>query len=121
MHAKPTGFYAYKAKCVGVYDGDTVTLQVDLGFNIGRLLKCRLYGIDTPELRGCERPDGLVVRDYVKGLIYQKDVLIHTYRDKTGKYGRYLAEIFYLEEGTDKWINLNRLLVESGMAEPYML
>jgi micrococcal nuclease len=119
MHGRPTGFYAYKARCTGVYDGDTVTLYVDLGFEIGRTLKCRLYGIDTPELRGEERPFGLEVKKYVKDRVYQKELLIRTYRDKTGKYGRYLAEIFYEVDGS--WINLNRELLEEGLAEPYML
>ena len=43
--------YTYKAKAISVYDGDTVTLVVDLGFKISTEVKLRLEGIDTPELR----------------------------------------------------------------------
>ena len=46
-------FYIYKAMCVGVYDGDTVTLDIDLGFNHSmNNQKIRLFGINTPEVRG---------------------------------------------------------------------
>ena len=49
--------YTYKARCVSVYDGDSITLDIDLGFNHWMLnQKIRLLGIDTPEIRGPERP-----------------------------------------------------------------
>ena len=44
--------YTYRAKIIGVYDGDTITALVELGFNVTIELKLRLYGIDTPEVRG---------------------------------------------------------------------
>jgi micrococcal nuclease len=108
--------YTYKAKITAVYDGDTVTALVDLGFKVNFTMKLRLLGIDTPELRGEEREEGLKVRDYVRELILNKDVIIKTYRDKQGKYGRYLAEIFMEEDST---ISLNQSLLDKGMATPY--
>ena len=44
--------YQYKAKVIDVYDGDTITAMVDLGFYHFQQMKFRLYGIDTPEIRG---------------------------------------------------------------------
>lgn len=45
--------YRYRAKVKSVYDGDTCTVDIDLGFHITlRDIKVRLYGVDTPELRG---------------------------------------------------------------------
>ncbi|TXE06393.1 thermonuclease family protein [Seonamhaeicola algicola] len=76
-------------------------------------MKLRLYGIDTPELRGSEREAGLVVRDIVRELILNKEVEIHSYKDKQGKYGRYLANI--IVNGVD----LNQWLVDNGHAKPY--
>ena len=110
--------YHYKALVVGVYDGDSITCDIDLGFGIWmRDQKLRLYGIDTPELRGDEREEGLRVRDIVRARIHGKDVTLRTYKDKTGKYGRWLADVLYDESGK----SLNQQLIEEGNAKPYML
>jgi len=106
--------YHYKAHIKAVYDGDTVTAVVDLGFLHYQEMKLRLFGIDTPELRGEEREEGLVVRDILRGLILDKEVEIHSYKDKQGKYGRYLATIFL--DGQ----NINQWLVDEGHAEVYL-
>lgn len=103
--------FFYKAKITSVYDGDTVTAIIDLGFEISKKTKIRLYGINAPEVRGKQRPEGLKSRDYLRSLILNKNVILQTLKDKKGKYGRYIA-IIHLN---DK--NINELLVESGHAE----
>jgi len=108
--------YTYKAKIIAVYDGDTVTALVDLGFLHTQEMKLRLYGIDTPEMRGDEKIEGKKVRDIVREMVLNKDVTIRTYKDKQGKYGRYLANII-LENGLD----LNQWLLDNGHAKPYVL
>ncbi len=107
--------YQYKAKIIEVYDGDTVTAMVDLGFYHYQQMIFRLYGINTPELRGEERERGLVVRDIVRAMILNKEVTINSYKDKQEKYGRYLANIIVND------IDLNLWLVQNGHAEEYML
>ena len=73
------GLYRYKAEIVRVYDGDTVWADIDLGFNTWRRNEpLRLWGIDTPEVRGDERPEGLTVRDILRERILGKEVLICT-------------------------------------------
>jgi len=104
--------YTYKARIVSVYDGDTVTADVDLGFHTwvhGE--KLRLSRINAPEIRGSERPRGLVSRDWLRERLMGKEVLIRTTKDKKGKYGRYLVEIFLDGRNVNDW------LVEEGMAE----
>lgn len=87
--------YIYYAKVVGVYDGDTITVDLDLGFKMWvRGAKIRLYGINAPEVRGPTRHEGLVSRDYLRELILGRPVFIMTTRDKRGKYGRMLGTIF---------------------------
>ncbi|WP_054852717.1 thermonuclease family protein [Olleya sp. ITB9] len=108
--------YTYKAKIIAVYDGDTVTALVDLGFLHSQEMKLRLYGIDTPELRGEEKEEGKKVRDIVRSMILDKEVTIRSYKDKQGKYGRYLANII-LEDG----LELNQWLVDNGHAKPYLI
>ena len=106
----------YPATVTDVYDGDTITVTVDLGMDVfiaGQ--KMRLLGIDTPELRGVEREDGLKVRDFVRELILNKKIVIQIPDEgrKKGKYGRWLCIV--LIDGK----NLNKLLVEKGFAREY--
>lgn len=111
--------YSYKGKIVSVYDGDTVRANVDLGFGVinkgsdGKGMPLRLARIDTPEMRGAEKEEGKKARDYVRGLILNKDVEIHTVKDKTGKFGRYIAEIYIDGE------NINDKIVADGYAKYY--
>lgn len=86
--------FEYNAHVIKVYDGDTVTADIDLGFCVMlKAQKLRLVGIDAPEIRGKQRPEGIIARDRLRDLILDKDVVIKTYRDKRGKYGRWLADI----------------------------
>ena len=107
--------FEYTATVIDVYDGDTMTVDIDLGFKIHHEVKLRLNGINTPEIRTKDKREkelGLTVKQYVKGLILNKKVRILT--EKPGKYGRYLADM-YLEDGT----YLNDLLIEKGYAREY--
>ncbi|MBM3133015.1 MAG: nuclease [Chloroflexi bacterium] len=101
--------YVYKAHIDEVIDGDTFDVTVDLGFQITTYQRLRLVDIDTPEVRGPERPKGLKVKEYVKHLIEGKDVTIQSF--KLGKFGRYTAEVFL--EGDEK---LSEHLLAGGMA-----
>jgi len=110
--------YEYQARIVGVYDGDTFYADIDLGFTTSKLKEIlRLSRVDTPEVRGTEKAEGIKVREYVKALILDKEVILKTEQDKKGKYGRYLAEVFFEREG--KWINLSDHLLEIGFAKLY--
>jgi micrococcal nuclease len=109
--------YNYKATIVNVVDGDTVDAIIDLGFNIQIKERLRLYGIDTPEIRTKdleEKEKGFAAKDFVKEAILNKEVMIDTTKG-TGKFGRYLATIYYGENNT----NLNEELLEKGYAKPY--
>jgi len=129
--------YEYNAKVVSVYDGDTVTLDIDLGcFTWIASEKCRLFGIDTPELRGSdeEKKAGRAARDYLRNLIpLGSTIRIKTQLDKTGKYGRLLVNIFVhfseladyvplahlklLRDQESGLVDINNLLVVEGYAE----
>lgn len=111
--------YLYRAIVRSVYDGDTMRLDFDLGFGNWMMNKSvRLYGIDTPEIRGEERPEGLVARDFVREKCPPgSEVTVLSIKDTTGKYGRYLVTIFY--EDPSGTVNLNEQLLLGGMAQPY--
>jgi len=106
--------YTYKATVLSVYDGDgSFDVLVDMGMNLTRRKSVRLYAVDTPEIRGAQKHAGVVVRDYVRKLMLDKEVLLTTKKDKTGKYGRLLADI---DIGG---LDLGELLVSQGYAKPY--
>ena len=106
--------FVYRCRILGWYDGDSPTVDIDLGFNHWMLnQKVRLYGVNTPELRGEERSEGLEVRDLVrKWAPAGSDAIIRTHKDEQGKYGRWLAEIFMPGEMT----SINHRLVAAGLA-----
>lgn len=106
--------YEYRAYVRRVYDGDTITVDIDLGF--GMLVcnqKVRLLKINAPEIRGKERPEGLKSRDALRSQIANKWVRIKTQKDKKGKYGRWLAEVW--KDDT----NINEWLISEGFAKEY--
>ncbi len=108
--------YEYKVKeIVKIYDGDTITVMIDLGFNVTKLEIIRLALIDTPEIRGDEREEGLISRDWLRERLYTAmekgiDIYIRTNKDHKGKYGRYIGEIFIDD------ISINKQLVTEGLA-----
>lgn len=112
--------YHYKARLVAVYDGDTIRADVSLGFNIWQLNKpIRLYGINTPELRGEEREQGLIVRDLVEQRLRNaEEIILETHKDTTEKYGRLLGTVHYRVTG--EWHNLNQELLAEGLAVAYL-
>ncbi|MCI0505719.1 MAG: thermonuclease family protein [Gammaproteobacteria bacterium] len=108
--------YYYRALVKYVYDGDTITVDIDLGLHAWMHdEKIRMARINTPELKNDEREAGLKSRDYLRGLIEGKEIFLQTFKDEKGKYGRYIAEV-WLEQSPNEWINVNDLLVEKGYA-----
>ena len=87
----PQGFI-YNAEVLRVVDGDTYKFKIDLGFELTHKGTFRLTDVNTPEIRGKERPKGLKVKEYVKKLIEGKTITVETF--KKGKFGRYVCEIY---------------------------
>ena len=106
--------YEYKALVRKVYDGDTITVDIDLGFDVILLKqKIRLLGINTPEVRGKEREQGLISRDALRKKIGSKWIIIKTQQDKKGTFGRWLGTIYIDKENINDW------LIKEGLAEEY--
>jgi len=109
--------YEYTANIISIYDGDTVRAIIDLGFGVqlrgedGNGVILRLSGLNTPEIRGDEREKGLISRDKLRERILGEDVILKTFKDETGKYGRYIAEIYLQDESINEW------LIKEGLAE----
>lgn len=108
--------FEYRAHVISVYDGDTCTVEVDLGFNVHMKMKVRLSNINAPEMRGDEREEGIRARDALRKLIEGSPVRIETIKDRQEKYGRYLAHIYVDECGE---MSVNDWMVSNGHAKPY--
>ena len=114
--------YEYNIKKVTkIVDGDTIDVDIDLGFNISYSQRVRLAGIDTPESRtkdAREKALGLEVKNKVKSAIDSaKTVIIKTeLPDSTEKYGRILGWVYL--DGAAK--SLNEQLIDEGYAWGYM-
>jgi len=103
--------YEYKAETVRVIDGDTVVMRIDVGFDITVVKKIRLLGVNTPEVRGESRAEGLKAKELVKQWLDCDSVIIRT--AKSDSFGRYLAEI--IKDGE----SLTDYLIQLGY-DPYV-
>lgn len=105
--------YYYNAKVLEVYDGDTITTEIDLGFSIKMKVKIRLANIDTPEVKGSEKSEGIKVREYLREMILGRNIVLETIKDSKSKYGRILG-IIHLDG-----LNINQHLINEGLAKRY--
>lgn len=103
-----------RCRVIQVVDGDTVDLEVDLGFMCATKVRSRLYGINTPE-RG--QPGWAEATNRLKELLAQTQycVTVYSYKPKD-KYGRFIVDL--INPNTTESLNL--ILVREGHAVPYM-
>lgn len=118
--------YEYKATVIKVIDGDTVDVDIDLGFGI--VLKderVRIMGIDTPESRTRDKVEkvfGLAAKERLKELLDDKPILKTQINkdgeDMKGKFGRILGN-FIVEryEGEEELVT--DVMIDEGHAVPY--
>jgi len=113
--------YQYKCKINKVLDGDTVDIDLDLGFNIVLAnQRVRMAGIDTPESRTTnkeEKPRGLLSKKKLgEKLPVGSWQIIETQKSDNNddKFGRILG-VFLLEDGT----KVNDWLIKNNYAVPY--
>ncbi len=119
--------YEYRATIIKIVDGDTVDVDIDLGFNV--VLKderVRIAGIDTPESRTRdleEKKFGLAAKARVKQLLGKTCVLKtqinKSGEDMKGKFGRILGDFNVYDSDTDSWKLLTSILISEGHAVPY--
>ncbi|MDB4786180.1 thermonuclease family protein [bacterium] len=119
--------YDYKCKVVKVVDGDTVDVDIDLGFGIWmRNERVRIMGIDTPESRTrdlVEKKFGLAAKERLKSLLGEKTVLrtqiARNGEDMKGKFGRILGDFDVYDAQTDAVRPVTKILIDEGHAVLY--
>ena len=109
--------FEYKCKLVRVVDGDTVDVDIDLGFGVWlRKQSIRLYGIDKPESRTSdpiEKVYGNAAKDFLVKWTGAGELRIKTHIDAKGKFGRILGELWTFDT------NINQTLVDNHHAVRY--
>ena len=115
--------YEYRAELIKVVDGDTVDVDIDLGFGVWlKNERVRIMGIDTPESRTSDKVEklfGLAAKNRVKKML-EKNVVLKTFaakdgEDMKGKFGRILGDFYIESEGK----LLTEVMIEEGHAVPY--
>jgi|TARA_Y100000296_G_scaffold5386_1_gene6650 micrococcal nuclease len=116
--------HEYKCEILRVIDGDTVDVDIDLGFGVWmRKERVRIHGIDTPESRTRDKEEkiyGLAAKEFVKSYLKAgSDQLLQTEKDKTGKFGRILGKFLVYDGVTDSQMHLGDILIREHHAVPY--
>ena len=110
--------YQYKIKKINrIIDGDTVDLDIDLGFGITLSHRVRLKGINAAETRTLdleEKSEGIKARLWLeKELAREGEWIIETYKED--KYGRILGTLYLVGDP----VTVNERMLNEGIAKPY--
>ena len=115
--------YEYRCKVVHIVDGDTVDVDIDLGFGVWmKKQRIRMYGIDTPESRTRdleEKKYGLAAKAFLTGMLDDEaGITLKTHKDAEGKFGRILGELWRTTNYADQ--SINEYMIEKHHAVRYM-
>jgi len=110
--------YEYRARIKRIVDGDTIRVDIDLGFDMFLTNQTvRLYGIDAPESRTKDKEEkyyGTLAKDFLNDYCPKGTVIkLRTHLDKKGKFGRILGDIIVNN------VSLNEQMVEENLAVLY--
>jgi len=121
--------YEYKCKVIKIVDGDTVDVDIDLGFGVWlKDERVRIMGIDTPESRTRDKVEklfGAAAKERLKQLIggasgpILKTQVNKDGEDMKGKFGRILGDFQCYDHKHDAWRMVTDVLVEEGHAVAY--
>lgn len=114
--------YEYRCKVVKIVDGDTVDVDIDLGFGVWlKKERIRMFGIDTPESRTRdldEKKYGLMAKEFITKLLDDEGgIVLKTRKDAEGKYGRILGELWRTTDFADR--SINQIMIEKHHAVSY--
>ena len=115
--------YYYEATVLEILDGNTITLDIDLGFNMRVIKIVRLYGLNCPELTINNRvnPLGTAALQFTESRIKSGDkVFIKTLKDRQEEFGRILVIVFYPHTTPGTFRCLNKEILDANHAVPFM-
>lgn len=110
--------FTYNCRIAKIVDGDTLDVDIDLGFGIWKTNeRIRLWQIDTPECRTKDKEEkkyGLIAKNFVEehlpvGKIFELQTL------EKDKFGRYLGAVFVRNR-----LSINDMLLKANLAVKYV-
>jgi len=121
------GTKEYTAKILKIVDGDTVDVDIDLGFGIVLTdERVRIMGIDTPESRTADKVEkifGTASKNRLKQLLDKEAILVTTIdkggEDMKGKFGRVLGDFKCYYAPEDREATVSEILIKEGHAVAY--
>ena len=116
--------HTYKCTILKVIDGDTVDVDIDLGFGVWmRKERIRILGIDTPESRTRDKVEkvyGNLAKNFVKDYLpVGSTQTLQTEKDGTGKFGRILGKFLVYDHQTDSQMHLGDIMIREHLAVKY--
>ena len=119
--------YEYRVNVIKVVDGDTVDVDIDLGFGVWlKDERVRIMGIDTPESRTSDKVEkkfGLAAKNRLKQLLGKQAVLRTQVgkggEDMKGKFGRILGDFEAYDAKNDRHTMVTEILIQEGHCVPY--
>lgn len=111
--------FEYVAFVRSVVDGDTLDLDVDLGFRVWHRVRVRLDGVDAPEKRGLEAEAGKEAERFLAALLPIGTRVWARTAKPADKYGRWLARVWRASPAGTRIMDVSELLLEAGRARPY--
>jgi len=113
--------FEYRCKLIKVIDGDTIDIDIDLGFGVWlRNQRIRMYGIDTPESRTRdleEKKYGIAAKAFLTEMLDDSHLILKTHKDERGKFGRILGEVWRTTNYADQ--SINDYMIEKHHAVAY--
>ena len=113
--------FEYQCKLIKVIDGDTIDIDIDLGFGVWlKNQRIRMYGIDTPESRTRdleEKKYGLAAKAFLTEMLDDSHLILKTHKDERGKFGRILGEVWRTTNFADQ--SINDYMIEKHHAVAY--
>ena len=113
--------FEYQCKLIKVIDGDTIDIDIDLGFGVWlKNQRIRMYGIDTPESRTRdleEKKYGLAAQAFLPEMLDDSHLILKTHKDERGKFGRILGEVWRTTNFADQ--SINDYMIEKHHAVAY--
>ena len=116
--------HTYKCEILRVIDGDTVDVDIDLGFGVWmRKERIRILGIDTPESRTSDKIEkiyGNLAKEFVKSYLKPGSTqVLQTEKDGTGKFGSILGKFLVYDNKTDSQMHLGDIMIREHLAVKY--
>lgn len=109
--------FDYRARIAKVVDGDTVDVDIDLGLGVHKLERCRLRGLNAPELHSknaAEKARGLAAKKRLAELVEGVALFVITVKDEREKYGRYLVDVLLPDRRS-----VNAILISEGVCKAW--